>query len=278
MPPAARISDMHVCPKVEPGPVPHVGGPTSSGEVTVIIGGMPAARVGDSLVCFGGPPDSISQGEPTVIIGGMPAARLGDSTSHGGALVAGCPTVIIGSSAQAQTLIVAAQNGTPFCEECEKRKAQAEPAPAPPQAPAPASAIANTAPLPSKQEMLKQEIQREVSRKAASVDRWLDSSKHRVAARYRKAVQKRSGFAALIRGRMIDVKMRPWLRKKYGRIPGARIDQTIPGSGSRLRPDLYLPDVDGQSVIYEIGGKTKSAGKYKGLAARTHVIYTTPKP
>jgi uncharacterized Zn-binding protein involved in type VI secretion len=133
MPPAARISDMHVCPKVEPGPVPHVGGPTSSGEVTVIIGGMPAARVGDSLVCFGGPPDSISQGESTVIIGGKPAARLGDSTSHGGALVAGCPTVIIGSSAQAQTLIVAAQNGTPFCEECAKRAnnppAQEQPAP-----------------------------------------------------------------------------------------------------------------------------------------------------
>jgi uncharacterized Zn-binding protein involved in type VI secretion len=92
MPPAARISDMHVCPKVEPGPVPHVGGPTSSGESTVIIGGMPAARVGDSLVCFGGPPDSIAQGEPTVIIGGKPAARLGDSTSHGGVIVAGCPT------------------------------------------------------------------------------------------------------------------------------------------------------------------------------------------
>ncbi|WP_395849995.1 PAAR domain-containing protein [Cystobacter fuscus] len=122
MPPAARISDMHVCPKVEPGPVPHVGGPTSSGESTVIIGGMPAARIGDSLVCFGGPPDSISQGESTVIIGGKPAARLGDGTSHGGVLVMGCPTVIIGSSAQAQTVVVAARDGTPFCEECEKRR------------------------------------------------------------------------------------------------------------------------------------------------------------
>ncbi|MFY0578724.1 PAAR domain-containing protein [Cystobacter fuscus] len=113
---------MHVCPKVEPGPVPHVGGPTSSGESTVIIGGMPAARIGDSLVCFGGPPDSISQGESTVIIGGKPAARLGDGTSHGGVLVMGCPTVIIGSSAQAQTVVVAARDGTPFCEECEKKK------------------------------------------------------------------------------------------------------------------------------------------------------------
>jgi len=153
MPPAARISDMHVCPKVEPGPVPHVGGPTASGESTVIIGGMPAARVGDSLVCFGGPPDSISQGEATVIIGGKPAARLGDSTSHGGVLVAGCPTVIIGSSAQAQTLIVAAQDGTPFCEECAKRAnnlpAQEQPAPLTPP-PLGAKAVASAVPPASR--------------------------------------------------------------------------------------------------------------------------------
>src|SRR6218665_2683694 len=103
MPPATRNSNVHVCPRGGPGPVPHVGGPTSSGEPTVIIGGIPAARVGDSLVCFGGPPDSISQGEATVIITGQQAARLGDGTSHGGMLVAGCPTVIIGSSAPAPT-------------------------------------------------------------------------------------------------------------------------------------------------------------------------------
>lgn len=112
MPPAARISDMHVCPKVEPGPVPHVGGPTCSGESTVLIGFQPAARVGDSLVC-NGPPDSISQGEPTVIIGGKPAARLGDSTAHGGVIVAGCPTVLIGSSAQAPCMAAAATGGIP---------------------------------------------------------------------------------------------------------------------------------------------------------------------
>lgn len=123
MPPAARISDMHTCPKVEPGPVPHVGGPTVSGEPTVLIGFMPAARVGDSLVCIG-PPDSISQGESTVIIAGKPAARLGDSTSHGGVIVAGCPTVIIGSSAQAQTLAIASRNASGVCEECEKLKRQ----------------------------------------------------------------------------------------------------------------------------------------------------------
>jgi uncharacterized Zn-binding protein involved in type VI secretion len=127
MPPAARITDMHVCPKVNPGPVPHVGGPTTSGEGTVLIGFQPAARVGDSLLCVGpGATDSISQGESTVIIGNKPAARLGDPTSHGGVLVAGCPTVIIGSSAQAQTIVVAALNGVPFCEECEKRKRELE--------------------------------------------------------------------------------------------------------------------------------------------------------
>lgn len=113
MPPAARITDMHVCPKVEPGPVPHVGGPVNVGEPTVIIGGMPAARVGDMLVCIG-PPDSISQGEPTVIIGGKHSARLGDPTSHGGKVVAGCPTVIIGSSTQSGCMASAAAGGNPF--------------------------------------------------------------------------------------------------------------------------------------------------------------------
>ncbi|HYO74588.1 MAG TPA: PAAR domain-containing protein [Archangium sp.] len=125
MPPAARISDMHVCPKVEPGPVPHVGGPTTSGEGTVLIGYQPAARVGDSLLCTGpGVSDSISQGESSVIIGGKPAARLGDSTSHGGIIVAGCPTVVIGSSAQGLTLMLAALQSKPLCEECEKAKQQ----------------------------------------------------------------------------------------------------------------------------------------------------------
>ncbi|WP_224365662.1 PAAR domain-containing protein [Hyalangium versicolor] len=101
---------MHTCPKVEPGPVPHVGGPVLSGEPTVIIGFMPAARVGDSLVCIG-PPDSVSQGESTVIIGGKPAARLGDPTSHGGVIVVGYPTVLIGSSAQGKCLASSAASG-----------------------------------------------------------------------------------------------------------------------------------------------------------------------
>lgn len=95
MPPAARISDMHTCPMVNPGPVPHVGGPITVGCPTVMIGYMPAARVGDMCTCVG-PPDSIAKGSSSVMIGYMPAARLGDNTAHGGVIVAGCPTVMIG--------------------------------------------------------------------------------------------------------------------------------------------------------------------------------------
>jgi len=95
MPPAARITDMHTCPMVNPGPVPHVGGPIVVGAPTVIIGFMPAARVGDMCICVG-PPDTISKGSATVQIGYMPAARIGDNTAHGGVIVMGCPTVLIG--------------------------------------------------------------------------------------------------------------------------------------------------------------------------------------
>ncbi len=96
MPPAARVNDMHVCPMVNPGGAPHVGGPIlPPGEPTVLIAGMPAARVGDMATCSG-PPDSIVAGSGTVLIGGMPAARMGDSTAHGGTIVAGEPTVLIG--------------------------------------------------------------------------------------------------------------------------------------------------------------------------------------
>jgi uncharacterized Zn-binding protein involved in type VI secretion len=92
---AARVSDMHVCPAFN-GVVPHVGGPVlPPGCPTVLIGGLPAARVTDLCTCAG-PPDTIIMGSITVLIGGMPAARLGDSTAHGGVIVMGCPTVIIG--------------------------------------------------------------------------------------------------------------------------------------------------------------------------------------
>ena len=98
MPAAARLTDMHTCPMTTPGlpPVPHVGGPLlGPGEPTVLIGMLPAAVVGDSAFCAG-PPDAIVEGSATVIFGGRPAARVGDATAHGGSIVMGCPTVIIG--------------------------------------------------------------------------------------------------------------------------------------------------------------------------------------
>jgi uncharacterized Zn-binding protein involved in type VI secretion len=93
--PAARIGDPHVCPMVTVL-VPHVGGPISGPcAPTVIIGGMPAARIGDLCICTG-PPDAIALGSFTVIIAGSPAARMGDMTAHGGNIVMGFPTVLIG--------------------------------------------------------------------------------------------------------------------------------------------------------------------------------------
>ena len=95
-PPAARLTDMHVCPMVTPPGIPHVGGPIAGpGCPTVMIGKMPAALVGDMCVCVG-PPDTIAMGSTTVLIGGMPAARLGDSCAHGGSIVLGCMTVMLG--------------------------------------------------------------------------------------------------------------------------------------------------------------------------------------
>ena len=92
--PAARLSDMHVCPMVT-GVVPHVGGPISAGFPTVFILSMPAARSTDMAFCVG-PPDVIVKGSMTVLIGNMPAARMGDLTAHGGTIVSGAPTVLIG--------------------------------------------------------------------------------------------------------------------------------------------------------------------------------------
>jgi uncharacterized Zn-binding protein involved in type VI secretion len=156
MPPATRISDMHVCPMVTPGvpPIPHVGGPVVLGCFTVLTGSLPQARATDMCVCVG-PPDSIAMGSPTVLVGGLMAARMGDPTVHGGTIVAGLPTVLIGNSGsggsagggpvagagsgkakhetsygqaapfpkpkiQANVLKSAAQSGTPFCEICNR--------------------------------------------------------------------------------------------------------------------------------------------------------------
>jgi len=92
--PAARLTDMHVCPQVTVL-VPHVGGPiVGPGAPNVLIGGMPAACIGDMCICVG-PPDVIVMGSFTVLVGGRPAARMGDMTAHGGAIVLGTPTVLL---------------------------------------------------------------------------------------------------------------------------------------------------------------------------------------
>ena len=101
--PAARVLDMHICP-MWTGLVPHVGGPILPlGAVpTVIIGGSFAATVGTMAFCAGGP-DTIAMGSAGVMIGGKPAARMGDMTAHGGTIALGCPTVLIGETAGAGT-------------------------------------------------------------------------------------------------------------------------------------------------------------------------------
>lgn len=161
MKPAARLTDLHVCPMVIPGtpPIPHVGGPvTSPGSANVVIGGMPAARVSDQCMCIVvGIPDPIAVGSVTVKINAMPAARLGDSTSHGGIIITGFPTVLIGDGSaagaggagaanaadgppagpvsplasgqaltapqrQAQAMRAAAAAGAAFCEACRREQ------------------------------------------------------------------------------------------------------------------------------------------------------------
>ncbi len=98
MPPAARITDFHQCPLSTPAvpPIPHVGGPiVGPGAPTVLIGGLPAAKVGDLAICIG-PPDAVIKGSSTVKIMGLPAARMGDKTAHGSTILLGFPLVMIG--------------------------------------------------------------------------------------------------------------------------------------------------------------------------------------
>lgn len=97
--PAARITDFHVCPMFD-GPKPHVGGPIlPAGCPTVLIGGLPAARVGDMATCASAPDTIAPPGAPTVLIGGQPAARMFDMTAHGGMIMIGDLTVLIGTAA-----------------------------------------------------------------------------------------------------------------------------------------------------------------------------------
>ncbi|HPA52780.1 MAG TPA: PAAR domain-containing protein [Thermoanaerobaculia bacterium] len=92
---AARLLDMHTCPMTNPDGSPHTGGPIQKAEGTVLIGYFPAARVGDSATCAG-PMDMITTGAARCLIAYMPAARVGDQTTHGGVIVAGCTSVLIG--------------------------------------------------------------------------------------------------------------------------------------------------------------------------------------
>lgn len=113
MPPAARVTDHHSCPA-------HGGGPiVPSGDPSVLVSFLPAAREGDRAFCKDGD-DIILHGEPSVLIGALPAARLGDPTLHGGLIAAGCPTVLIGTSPQRATLEAAAASGAPLCESCDE--------------------------------------------------------------------------------------------------------------------------------------------------------------
>ena|ERR1022692_3504966 len=96
--PAARLSDMHLCPMVTPGvpPIPHVGGPILPAcSVTVLTGCLPQARVTDKALCVG-PPDMIVKGSATVLVNYLPAARVLDMTVHGGMIILGDFTVLIG--------------------------------------------------------------------------------------------------------------------------------------------------------------------------------------
>ncbi len=144
--PAARVTDPHICPMVT-GVVPHVGGPILPPcAPTVLTGSFPQARVTDLATCVG-PPDMIALGSLTVLTMGLPSARMGDVTVHGGSIVMGLPTVLIGdagfamlspgqmialitkmalegesadAAAMAKAMIAAAEEGKPFCEQCLK--------------------------------------------------------------------------------------------------------------------------------------------------------------
>lgn len=129
-------------------------------------------------------------------------------------------------------------------------------------------ATADPAPRTSELLRLQKEISLKTLQQGTVVDRWLRTSSNRWAQLYRSNAQSDPNFAAGIRGRFIDVRMRAWFRTRFGTVPGVRIDQTIPGSGNKLRPDLYLPNVEGRSVIFDVGGKSKikGIGQYSGMA------------
>jgi uncharacterized Zn-binding protein involved in type VI secretion len=150
--PAARIGDLHVCPMQTPGvpPIPHVGGPIiGPGAPTVLIGGMPAAVVGDSATCVG-PPDTIVMGSMGVMLCGKPAARVGDTTSHGGSIAVGFPMVLIGDMAPGAPPVVVVppivSGSAPASQSSQSSSSAASPnAVHSQQVPRPASALPSSA-------------------------------------------------------------------------------------------------------------------------------------
>ncbi len=94
MPPASRVTDIHSCPISTAAGVP-ASGVVVQGAATVLIGNLPAARLGDQHSCFTATGVIVS-GSTSVLIENMPAARLGDMTADGGTIDSGLPTVLIG--------------------------------------------------------------------------------------------------------------------------------------------------------------------------------------
>lgn len=91
MPPVALKGHMHVCPQIDPGPKPHVGGPVvSTSQNFVEINGIPIATVGSKCMCTGMPGTAaITGGSSFAKIAGQKVARLGDACEHGGRIVQG---------------------------------------------------------------------------------------------------------------------------------------------------------------------------------------------
>jgi uncharacterized Zn-binding protein involved in type VI secretion len=141
--PIARVNDFHLCPMQTPAvvPIPHVGGPVvGPGAVTVWAGGMPVSVFGDLAICVG-PPDVMVTGAPTVFAEGRPVVRITDTTAHGGMVIVGLPTVMVGDSggagsSQAATMSAAKAGGSAFVRaECNAEAAKAAAAPAAPPPP-----------------------------------------------------------------------------------------------------------------------------------------------
>lgn len=112
------------------------------------------------------------------------------------------------------------------------------------------------------------ELSQLVNRQGGVVDRWLRSSDNRWAQLYRSVENSNPNFAKGIRGRILDIRTRNIFRQRFGDVPGIRIDQTIPGSGNSLRPDLYFPVLGGRKVIFDVGGwsKINDIHKYSNMA------------